>query len=50
MGDEASHVSVINWIRDLGMEVKALKKEEVSSISVLVMELDEMWHFVQKNE
>lgn len=48
VGEGVSHVAVINWIRDLGKEVRDLKKEETGTVSVLVMELDEMWHFVQK--
>jgi transposase-like protein len=42
-----SNVAVLNWIRSFGEKIKELRKE-VKPQEVEVMELDEMWHFVQK--
>lgn len=42
-----SNVSVLKWIRSYGEKIKELRKE-VKPQTVEVMELDEMWHFVQK--
>ena len=43
-----SYVSVIKWIRQFGKEVKKIKKDECKNLSVVAMELDEMWHFTKK--
>ena len=53
LGINVSHVAVIKWIRSLGKEVEKLKKERkenYNNVSIMVMELDEMWHFVKKNK
>ena len=50
LGINVSHVAVIKWIEKFGKEVKELKKNEYENVSVLAMELDEMWHFTKKNE
>ena len=43
-----TNVTVLYWIRELGEAVEQLRKELGSSAKVSVMELDEMWHYVQK--
>ena len=50
MGIKVSHVSIINWVKKLGKEIKNLKTKEKEKVSVVAMELDEMWHFVKKNK
>ena len=37
--------SVLNWIRDFG----EANYEKPTSDSVIVVELDELWHFLQRN-
>ena len=49
-GESVSHVAVIKWIRSFGKTIENLKKETSSEISIVVMELDEMWHFIQKKQ
>lgn len=49
IGIKVSYVSVIKWIRQFGKEVKKIKKDECKNLSVVAMELDEMWHFTKKN-
>jgi len=44
---KVSNVAVLNWVRDFGEKVKELRKTEKPE-GVEVMELDEMWHFIQK--
>jgi transposase-like protein len=44
---KVSNVTVLNWIRSFGEKVKELRKD-VKPETVEVMELDEMWHFIQK--
>lgn len=41
-----SDVAVFKWIRSLGEKVASLSPEKPTSVEV--MELDEMWHYVQK--
>ena len=43
-----SNVVVLYWIRELGEKVEVLRKETPPESSCVVMELDEMWHYVQK--
>ena len=44
---KVSNVAVLNWIKSYGKKIKELRKD-VKPESIEVMELDEMWHFVQK--
>jgi transposase-like protein len=46
---KVSNVAVLNWVRGFGEKVKELH-QDVKPESVEVMELDEMWHYVQKKE
>ena len=48
--EKVSHVSIIKWIRKLGQDVKNLRKENPENLSIVAMELDEMWHFVGKKK
>ncbi|XVJ51334.1 MAG: hypothetical protein HEQ32_04335 [Vampirovibrio sp.] len=42
-----SHNTVIQWVKHLATEIERLRpEEEEAGIDV---ELDEMWHFIQKN-
>ena len=46
-----SNVSVLNWIRAVGKQVKQYHEEQEYPDKVKVMEFDEMWHFIgQKKE
>lgn len=45
-----TNVTVLNWIRELGQSVKGLRKELAAATNVQVMELDEMWHYIQKKQ
>ena len=44
-----SNVSVLNWIRFFGIIALEIQKKYLSSLTEIKdIELDEMWHFVQK--
>ena len=43
-----SHVSVQNWVKQLGDNIERLRPQTGETEAVSIMELDEMWHFVQK--
>ncbi len=43
-----SHVSVQKWVKRLGDDIEKFREETGEIEPVSVMELDEMWHFVQK--
>ena len=49
-----SHVSVMRWVRKLGDRIEDFKKCDKKTVkeaeSVSIMELDEMWHFIQKKK
>ena len=45
-----SHVTVMRWVKKLGDDIERLRPVADEPESVSVMELDEMWHFVQKKE
>ena len=42
-----SHVSVMNWVKELGERIEELRPQNGGQVNV--MELDEMWHFVKKS-
>jgi len=42
-----SNVAVLKWIRHFGYTIKELSKDKKPE-AVEIMELDEMWHFIQK--
>ena len=44
---EVSNVSVLNWVRAMGEALEALRASRAPK-DTPVMELDEMWHFVGK--
>jgi hypothetical protein len=48
---DISDVTVMNWVKEAGMTVKeALERRFVESGQELdIIELDEMWHYTQKN-
>ena len=41
-----AHTTVIKWVKNLANEIEKMKPEV--SKQVLTVELDEMWHFIQK--
>jgi len=43
---KVSHVTVMKWVKKLGDRIETLRPHNCGEVSV--MELDEMWHFVQK--
>jgi len=45
-----TNVTVLYWIRDLGEAVEKLRKELKTNAYVQTMELDEMWHYIQKKQ
>lgn len=44
------HTTVMRWIKKLGDHIEEFRKKDGEVESVNAMELDEMWHFVQKKE
>lgn len=46
---KVSNVSVLKWIRSFGEKIKELR-QKAKPEEVKVIELDEMWHYVQKKE
>ena len=45
-----SHVIVQVWVKELGDSIERLRPQTEEGEAVSVMELDEMWHFIQKKE
>ena len=47
-----NNLSVLNWLRNIGMHIKdaVLSKPVEISESLDVIEIDEMWHYVQKTK
>ena len=43
-----SHVIIQHWVKELGDKIEALRPNTGEITHVNVMEIDEMWHFVQK--
>ena len=43
-----SNVTVMRWVKRLGDDIERLRPQSGECEAVSVMELDEMWHFVQK--
>ena len=46
--ENVSNVAVLKWIRKLGKEVEELRRKDAKNLSIVAMELDEMWHFIGK--
>ena len=44
------HTTVMCWVHKLGDDIERLRPETGEVESVSVMEIDEMWHFVQKKK
>ena len=42
------HTTVMRWVHKLGDDIERLRPQAGEIEPVSVMELDEMWHFVQK--
>ena len=40
------HSTLISWVKNLGAEIERLRPELTEQI--MTVELDEMWHFIQK--
>ena len=45
-----THTTVMRWIKQLGDDIEKFREDTGEVEPVNVMELDEMWHFVQKKE
>ena len=45
-----SHTTVMRWVKRLGDDIERFRPQTDEVDPVSVMELDEMWHFVQKKE
>jgi transposase-like protein len=43
-----TNVTVLYWIRELGEAVEKIRETVKSPSEVQIVELDEMWHYVQK--
>jgi transposase-like protein len=43
-----SHVIVQRWVKELGDKIHKMRPETGKIAQVSIMEIDEMWHFVQK--
>ena len=41
-----AHTSVMGWVKDLAAEIERLRPEVEDQVQTV--ELDEMWHFIQK--
>lgn len=49
--ENVSNVAVLKWIRKLGKEIEELRRKDAKNLSIVAMELDEMWHFIgRKNK
>ena len=42
------HTTVMRWVKKLGRHIDTLRRQTGEVQRVSVMELDELWHFVQK--
>ena len=45
-----AHTTVMRWVKRLGADIEKFREDTGEVEAVSVMELDEMWHFVQKKE
>ena len=45
-----THTTVMRWVKKLGGDIERFREDTGEVEPVSVMELDEMWHFVQKNK
>ena len=45
-----AHTTVMRWVRELGDDIERFREDTGEIEPVSVMELDEMWHFVQKKQ
>ncbi len=45
-----THTTVMRWVKKLGDDIEKFREETGEIEPVSVMELDEMWHVVQKNK
>ena len=45
---KVSHVTVMRWVKKLGDDIERFAPQTGEVESVSIMELDEMWHFIQK--
>ena len=47
---DVSNVTVLNWIRKAGEQIKAYHDAQEAPKQVEIIELDELWHFVGKKK
>lgn len=45
-----SNVTVMRWVKKLGDNIEKFRTATDEKENVSIMELDEMWHFIQKKE
>ncbi len=45
-----SHVIIQHWVKELGDKIEQFRPQTGEIETVSVMELDEMWHFIQKKQ
>ena len=45
-----THTTVMRWVKKLGDDIERFREDTGEVEPVSVMELDEMWHFIQKKE
>ena len=45
-----AHTTVMRWVKKLGDDIERFREDTGEIEPVSVMELDEMWHFVQKKQ
>lgn len=44
------HTTVMSWVKKLGEDIERFRPQNGKIEPVSIMELDEMWHFVQKKK
>ena len=45
-----THTTVMRWVKKLGDDIEKFREDTGEIEPVSVMELDEMWHFIQKKQ
>ena len=43
-----THTTVMRWVKQLGDDIEKFREDTEETEPVNVMELEEIWHFVQK--
>lgn len=45
-----SHVTLQRWVKDMAAQIRIIKAQETQGHHATLMELDEMWHYVEKKQ